>query len=349
MELIELDNQLSKAVKTGLPVEIHFYMKRYALNIIERYVFGSSFPYNDAETNEMAFKFVQLIERLFEKLTPTQFVSDFLPALWFLDTGKKRQLRDTVNELLAMIAKIVEEHKINLDSENPKDLLDDLLIAASQDDSTFLQNKDMLLVMMDMYSAGTDSSSVSVEWFMYCLAKFPEWQDTIYNELSHLQDASEFLFLENCDKTPVLNAALKEMYRMYPIAPVGITRTNDEDDWLGGYFIPKKTLVFWNAWGYNRDPEIWDDPDHFRPDRFMEPKHASTPLQIFGLGPRMCVGANLAEEEVYAACALLCQKYKWQFENPQLHKEFDNGVLGMVLKPSSLFKVVLSERVLSWM
>ena len=85
----------------------------------------------------------------------------------------------------------------------------------------------------------------------------------------------------------------------------------------------------------------------------MDPEHADIPLHNFGAGPRMCVGTNLAEEEVYpasfcfilcdfllelrvtilryAACALLCLRYKWQFENPQLHKDFDYGGLSRLL------------------
>jgi len=220
--------------------------------------------------------------------------------------------------------------------------LDELLIAASQDDSSFVQKKDLLLIVMDMYLAGTNTSSSSVEWFAYCLAKFPEWQDKIYEELSHVLDKNQ-LPLQCQEKTPVLNAVLKEVYRIRPVGPLGNTRTTEEDDWLGGYFIPKKTLVFWNVWGYNHDPDVWGDPANFRPERFMEP-NADIPLHHFGAGPRICVGLTLAEEEIYAACALLCQRFKWQFEVPQLHKEFDLGFMGLVLKPSSLFKVVLSER-----
>jgi len=339
-DLSELDKDLSGSAKSGIPVELHFYLKRYSLNVMQRFTLGSGFATNATMTKE----FVRKLENLYEVTRTARFVGDFLPALSLLDTFKKRQLRRVVNDLLATISQVVEEHKVNLDPENPQDIVDELLIVASKDKSAFTQKKDLLLILMDMFSVGIHTSSSSIEWFVYCLCKFPEWQDKICEELSQVIDKNQLPCLDNSDKTPVLNAALKEMYRMFPITPIGVARTNDEDDSLGTYFIPKNTFVFWNAWGYNRDPTVWDDPDTFRPDRYMDgSKHSAIPLPTFGVGPRMCAGANLAEEEIYSACALLCQRYKWQFYTPELHKNFDNGVMGMVLKPS-LFRVVLSER-----
>lgn len=75
-------------------------------------------------------------------------------------------------------------------------------------------------------------------------------------------------------------------------------------------------MIFYNVWGYAHDPELWDNPEEFRPERYycifftylifllntfryLEAKNKDSQLYIFGAGARMCVGSSLAEEELY--------------------------------------------------
>eukprot|EP00026_Physarum_polycephalum_P009964 Phypoly_transcript_10105.p1 GENE.Phypoly_transcript_10105~~Phypoly_transcript_10105.p1 ORF type:complete len:418 (+),score=70.50 Phypoly_transcript_10105:89-1255(+) len=341
-ELVEFNEQVKKLAKSQLTVDMHFYSKRYALNILQRIFFGNGFSYSDDSANEWSLKLLKQLDILFALLGPTDYVSDFVPMLSFLDANKKKKLRHETDIFLDMISKEVEQHKKTLDEENPRDVLDAILIESKRSAETgFFHEKDILMICMDMYGGGTDTSATSVEWFLYLLAVSPEKKEQKKNKKEKTKGTQKFpTYAADSSKTPFLNAVISETHRICSIGPFTLPRLCEEDDVLDGCKIPKNTILFWNSWAYHHNPSIWGDPSNFRPERFMEPN--CPPIQIFGAGPRMCLGASLADEEIYPVVALLCQRYTWQFEKPQ-PKEIDTGVFTLVLKPHP-FKLVLSER-----
>jgi len=111
------------------------------------------------------------------------------------------------------------------------------------------------------------------------------------------------------DNLPYLSATVREVLRWRTIGPMGGPHYTKQDDWYQGYFIPKDTVCFSNAWTINRDKTLYgEDADDFNPDRFIDQNgRLSAPLAetrneghiSFGFGPRICVGRHLANNALF--------------------------------------------------
>ncbi|XP_020233131.1 cytochrome P450 81E8 [Cajanus cajan] len=162
-----------------------------------------------------------------------------------------------------------------------------------------------------MLLAGTDTSSVTLEWAMSNLLNHPEILKKAKNELdTHIR--------QNClvdepdlSKLSYLQSIVYETLRLHPAAPMLVPHLSSEYCTIGEYNVPQNTILLVNAWAIHRDPKLWSDPTHFKPERFEKESEASK-LLSFGLGRRACPGANLAQRTVSLTLALLIQCFEWK-------------------------------------
>ncbi|TFK64017.1 cytochrome P450 [Pluteus cervinus] len=165
-----------------------------------------------------------------------------------------------------------------------------------------------------MFMAGFDTSSAAFRFFILAMVLHPEVMKKAQSELDRVVGRERVPDFSDRDKLPYIRAMIKELLRWSPVAPLGVARRVQQDDYYEGYFIPKGTLVLWNAWAINNDPEMFPSPHEFRPERFLDPTeteeivvpgtrnhgHAS-----FGFGRRHCIGANLAVQFQFINIAIL--------------------------------------------
>ncbi|EEC15754.1 cytochrome P450, putative [Ixodes scapularis] len=120
--------------------------------------------------------------------------------------------------------------------------------------------------------------------------------------------------LQDREKLPYTQACILESLRMYPNAPLGIPHSTSCDTEVGGKFVPKDTGILYNIYAINHDPNLWDDPEAFRPERFLDPvtgkvKQELLPqLMTFGLGPRTCPGEKLAHVDMFYVLVRFMQR-----------------------------------------
>jgi isoflavone 2'-hydroxylase len=162
-----------------------------------------------------------------------------------------------------------------------------------------------------MLLAGTDTSSVTLEWAMSNLLNHPEILKKAKNELDthigqdHLVDESDIL------KLPYLQSIVNETLRLHPAAPLLVPHLSSKDFTIEKYNIPQNTILMVNAWDIHRDPNLWSDPTCFKPERF-EKEGETNKLLSFGLGRRACPGENLAQRTVSLTLGLLIQCFEWK-------------------------------------
>lgn len=142
------------------------------------------------------------------------------------------------------------------------------------------------------------------------LARNPEIQDKIYNEVAEASLNSEGLmeFIKNC---PYTKNVIEESLRLYPPAYF-IDRVNIENDRFNGMFIPKNSSLLFSLLEIHTNPENWDQADKFKPERFSDvnSNYYSGQYFPFGVGPRMCIGNNFAMYEMILAVAEIVKTYK---------------------------------------
>lgn len=154
------------------------------------------------------------------------------------------------------------------------------------------------------------------------------------------QDLSELHYLQSI---------ISESLRLYPTASLLVPHYASADCDIDGYDVARGTTVMVNAWAIHRDPNLWDDAESFKPERFSP--EAEKLMMPFGLGRRACPGAGLAERVVGLCLAVLIQCFEWERVGEEMvDMREGKGVLLQKLVPSEakckanpIINIVLSE------
>ncbi|XP_036362999.1 cytochrome P450 2B10-like isoform X3 [Octopus sinensis] len=154
--------------------------------------------------------------------------------------------------------------------------------------------------------------------------RFLRWKSPITN-------MSRPVTMEDKRSMTYVAATLLEVHRIAPIAPISAPHVAEVDTTLGGYDVPKNTAVSFILKDALHDPNHWDNPEEFRPERWInenneiKKKEAFVP---FSLGPRICAGMSLTHFETFIAFTNILQKYKMEKpdETPMTMEGIQTGI-----------------------
>jgi len=159
--------------------------------------------------------------------------------------------------------------------------------------------------------AGHTTTASALAWTWYVLSRHPAARERVEQEcralpVDHARGGAD---LHRLDYT---RRVIDEVLRLYP--PTWLTaRTPVEDDAIGGYTIPAGALLLLSPYVTHRDPDFWDEPERFDPDRFTSARVAARPAFAyfpFGGGPRRCVGSGVAAAEMHSIVAQVAQRFR---------------------------------------
>ncbi|KAG8384317.1 hypothetical protein BUALT_Bualt04G0105700 [Buddleja alternifolia] len=168
-------------------------------------------------------------------------------------------------------------------------------------------------IIVVMLLEGTDTSAVIIEWAMTVLLKHPEKLDKARAEVDNLVGNNRLINKSDLSSLPYLQNIILETFRLFPVAPMSLPHESSRDFKLGGYDIPRGTMLLANAWAIQRDPMVWsDDPTSFKPERFEVGKVGPTKVLQFGMGRRSCPSNGLAQRVVGLGLASLIQCFQWR-------------------------------------
>ncbi|KAK4398532.1 cytochrome [Sesamum angolense] len=170
---------------------------------------------------------------------------------------------------------LIDEH---LDPNRPKSLNPDLLIQLKEENSCsiHLTWNHIKAILMDIFSAGTDTSAATIIAAMTALIENPTIMRKLQSEIREVIGEKGKVTEDDLPKLSYLKAVIKETLRMYPPAPLLLPRETLEKCNIEEYIIPAKTLVYINAWAIARDHEYWEHPNEFEPERFFNTKVTSS-------------------------------------------------------------------------
>ncbi|XP_044335752.1 geraniol 8-hydroxylase [Triticum aestivum] len=198
------------------------------------------------------------------------------------------------------------------------DFLDVLLdVAAREDGKDLLDRQTLRSLFTDLFSAGSDTSSSTVEWAMTELLQNPASMSSACNELAEVIGSKRNIEEDDIVRLPYLQAVIKETFRLHPPGPLLLPRKPERTLKIAGYTIPKDSRVFINVWAIGRDKDVWIEPEKFRPARFLgstvDFRGADFELLPFGAGRRICPGMPLAIRMVHLVLASLLNQFNWSF------------------------------------
>nr|XP_043611566.1 germacrene A hydroxylase-like [Erigeron canadensis] len=262
-------------------------------------------------------------------------VSDLFPSVKVLHliTGMRNKLTKIHNQIDKILDGIILEHQqrsaTRLNDQN-EDLLDVLLRFKDDGGLQFpLTSDNVKAVLVDMFVAGTDTSSVTIEWAMLELMKNPRVMKKAQAELRKVVKGKKKIYESDIQEVAYLKFVIQETLRLHPPLPLLVPRESREKCDIGGYHIPAKTKVIINAWKIGCDAECWIDPGSFNPERFGETSVnlVGTDFEFlpFGAGRRICPGMTLGLANIELPLARLLYHYNWELPSGVRPEDLDTS------------------------
>ncbi|KAI0291302.1 cytochrome P450 [Russula brevipes] len=155
------------------------------------------------------------------------------------------------------------------------------------------------LQQAETLSAGSDTVVSSMSSLFLALTLYPEVQKRAQAELDSVISRDRLPIFEDKQRLPYIEAICKELTRWQMVTPMGVPHASTKDDIYKGFFIPKGSLVMANAWAVLHNPDLYPDPERFKPERFLNKGGAfqddPTISLAYGVGRRICPGRHLVE------------------------------------------------------
>ncbi|XP_044466809.1 flavonoid 3',5'-hydroxylase 1-like [Mangifera indica] len=336
-----------KASRKGEPVLMPTMLSYLTANVIGQVVLSRRvFASNSSESNEFKVLVVEMM-----KYAAVLLVKDIIPALGLLEGGTEKKMRELHIQVDAMITKMIAEHiATSQERKGRPDLLDVILTYRDKPDGERLSTENIKGLLLNLFVAGTDASSSAVEWALTELLKKPTIFKKAQEEMDQVIGRGRRLEESDIPKLPYLQAICKETLRKHPSTPLNLPRLASEDCVVNGYFIPKNTRLQVNIYAIGRDPDVWENPLEFTPERFLteknkkiDPRGNDFELIPFGAGRRICAGVRMGMVQVEYVLGSLIHAFDWKL--PEGVKELDmEEIFGLTLHKAVPLTAMVSPR-----
>ena len=286
-----------KRIQPGKDFDVFPIYNDLAFQTVVKSLFSSAA--NQEEINRLQF-----ITEETQKMLVKELRQPYL-GWWFSLSGKIDGYLELTKEARNILKDMVRERR---DSMKRHDDLLDMLLEARYEDGNFMDEEQLIDEILILFTAGHETTSNSLTFTAQLLAFNPEWQEKIYEEIQELQ--KEVDLMSFVSKAKLTQQVIEESMRLYPPAYF-IDRVNvDPDEFEGKHFEPGSNLLF-SLHEVHRHPDLWEDPDAFKPERFAEGgRKYSSQYFPFGAGPRKCIGNNFAIFEMIIAVAEIVKDYR---------------------------------------
>ena len=264
---------------------------------ISRVIFSGNEEVSAEEIRAGLKKYFEYISKI--SLFDLMQLPKWIPRLTWLKS--KRPVTD-----MRKLARQVIESRREENRSTPQDFLDLMILALEEDYEDIETTVDNLLTFV---VAGHETSANALAWGYYLLALYPEVQAVIRDEVLSICPSGPVTF-EDVQKMKHLNAHIKETLRLYPSAAF-FARDAAETLTIKGITFQKGDALFFPVYSLHRNEKLWDEPNLYRPDRFLEKKFPRGQFIPFGDGPRICIGAQYAETEILVLIASVLRKIEF--------------------------------------
>ncbi|XP_071477259.1 cytochrome P450 2U1-like [Diadema antillarum] len=258
---------------------------------------------------------------------------NFLPLLRFVPGSGYRKCRALQTQIDRYFQLRMKDAREGCPEQCFVRMYDSKIKAAKTVKSTeaFHDEENLRAVVTDLFVAGFETTANTLQWALLFMLRHPDVQRRVQVELDQHIDAGRMPSLSDRAELPYTEATLLEIQRIASVAPLAVPHASTKDAVIGGYVIPKGTVILSNIWAIHHDPNLWENPDQFNPERFLDKEtnqlRRRNELIPFCIGRRKCIGEQLANAELFLLFTHLMQRF--HFRTPK-------GVAPPTLKTSCL-------------
>ncbi|KAI8548063.1 hypothetical protein RHMOL_Rhmol07G0243200 [Rhododendron molle] len=345
--MVQFIKDASASGTVAIDVRRFFFLMSF--NLIGNLVFSKDLLDPNSEKGGEFFCHTEKIMELVAKPN----VADFLPILRRFDLqGIKRETHFHMKPVFEITGGFIRERMETTAGgcaeEKSRDYMDVLLEFRGDgaEQPLSFSSTSINTTILEMFIAGTDTTTTTLEWAMAELLHNPRTLQKLQAELRIVVKLNQKLEEKHVENLPYLKAVIKETLRLHPPLPFLVPhRAMDSCDMLG-YHIPKETQILVNVRAIGRDPQIWETPLEFKPERFLKPnivdyKGHHFEFIPFGSGRRMCPAVPLASRVLPMALGSILLAFDWIFADKMDPLEMDmSEQMGITLRKAILLKAV---------
>ncbi|KAG7229896.1 hypothetical protein INR49_009614 [Caranx melampygus] len=352
-EAQSLCSVLSEAAAAGLALDLSPELTRAVTNVICALCFNSSYCRGDPEFEAM----LQYSQGIVDTVAKDSLV-DIFPWLQDQLLQKKYDEHKYVSVCVCVLCTdMAAPSQADYSDHVQRDLLDALLRAkrSAENNNTAevgaepvgLSEDHLLMTVGDIFGAGVETTTTVLKWAVIYLIHHPQVQRRIQEELDSKVGAGRSPQLSERGSLPYLEATIREVLRIRPVAPLLIPHVALSDTSIGDFSVRKGSRVIINLWSLHHDEKEWKNPELFDPGRFLNSDGTglvipSSSYLPFGVGIRVCLGEALAKMELFLFLSWILQRFTLSVPPGHALPSLD-GKFGVVLQPAK-YKVNATPR-----
>lgn len=323
----------------GHQLDVHREMMRVTLRIVGHTLFSTDVEGDAAEVGEALDDALDFATHHPDKLFP--------PPLWIPTPGNRKFVRAR-KTLDALVFRLIAERRAGAaasdqgaDNQGPAEASDLLSMLMEATDGEQMSDQQLRDEIMTLVLAGHETTANNLSWTLMLLSRHPEIERRLLAEVDAVLGDGPAT-LDNVRQLELTNRVVQESMRLYPPAWI-MERQALADDTVGGYRVPKGTIVGVCPYTLHRNPEWWDNPEGFDPDRFLPERSEGRPDEAympFGIGPRRCIGLHFAMMEAAIVLATIVRRYRLDL----VPGKSTAGEAGITLRPKHGLVMKLHRR-----
>ncbi|XP_019290110.2 LOW QUALITY PROTEIN: cytochrome P450 2S1 [Panthera pardus] len=320
----------------GQPFDPSLLLAQATSNIICSLTFGLRFPYEDEEFQTVVRAAGGAVLGI---SSPWGQAYEMFSQLLQHLPGPHTQLLGHLSILATFAIQQVQRHKGSPDTSGPAcDVVDAFLLKMAeeeQDPNTEWTDKNLLMTVIYLLFAGTVTVSTTVRYALLLLLKYPQVQERVREELTRELGAGRAPGLGDRARLPYTDAVLHEAQRLLALVPMGMPHALTRTTCFRGYTLPQGTEVFPLLGSVLHDPEVFEKPEEFNPERFLDADGRFQKQEAFlpfSLGKRVCLGEGLARAELFLLFTAILQAFSLESPCPP-------GTLSLQPAFSGLFNI----------
>ncbi|XP_062023554.1 cytochrome P450 81Q32-like [Rosa rugosa] len=296
-------------------VELRHRLKKLSFNVLMQMIAGKRY-YSEEEADQEAKRFRELMKELLQ-IHGFSNLNDFFPVLQLVDfQGVEKRMMELMKKMDGFFQSLIDEQR-RMGSDGlcieGKPTLINIMLSLQQQDPEFYTDETMKGVITTILRAGTESASTAVEWTMSLLLNHPNEMEKARAEIEANVGQDRLLDEADLPKLEYLQKIYTESKRLFPPAPLLVPHESSEACMISGFHVPRGTQLLVNAWSIHRDPDLWENPTKFMPERFESGISTEGFKMIpFGVGRRACSGAPLGKRLMGMVLGALIQCFEWE-------------------------------------